>query len=180
MGTKKTKLMIGVNDLIAEITENSNIIFSCANPAFLSNIDRENDSHLRILIPNEYWNTQYGKIIEGRLMLKTNSDNNQTKKSVRSELSNLLTGTDGHTGIKSTRFDLAKDLSKHYNPFLSNQKKEFDTWFTPNLICENFSIKCLPNVYKVLIAPPSSGKYTDKNALYSYTISIFCKTIMVS
>ena len=97
MGTKKTKLMIGVNDLIIEITENSNIIFSCANPAFLSNIDRENDSHLRILIPDKYWNTQCGKIIENRLMLKNNSVNNQTKKSVRSELSNLLTGTDGHT-----------------------------------------------------------------------------------
>lgn len=86
MGTKKTKLMIGVNDLITEITENSNIIFSCASPTFLSSIDRENDSHLRILIPDEYWNTQYGKVIEDRLMLKNNSVNNQTRRSARSEL----------------------------------------------------------------------------------------------
>lgn len=179
MGTKKTKLMIGVNDLITEITENSNIIFSCASPTFLSSIDRENDSHLRILIPDEYWNTQYGKVIEDRLMLKNNSVNNQTRRSARSELSNLLTGTDGHTGVKSTRLDLAKDLAKHYNPLLSDKKKEFDTLFASNLICEDFSIKCLPNVYKALITSHPFGKYTGKNDIYSYTISIFCKTLLL-
>ena len=64
--------MIGVNDLIDEIKNNANIIFSCGNPAFLSNIARENDSRLRILIPDQYWNTPCGKVIENRLMLKTN------------------------------------------------------------------------------------------------------------
>lgn len=122
MGTKKVKLMIGVNYLIDEIKDNANIIFSCANPAFLSNIARENDSRLRILIPDQYWNTSCGKVIENRLMLKTNPDNILGRMPVRSELSNLLTGTEGHTGIKTTRSDLAKDLAEHHFTLLLKQK----------------------------------------------------------
>lgn len=175
MSTKKVKLMIGVNDLIDEIKNNANIIFSCGNPAFLSNIARENDSRLRILIPDQYWNTPCGKVIENRLMLKTNPDNIQGKMPVRSELSNLLTGTEGHTGIKTTRSDLAKDLTEHHFALLLKQKNKFDTWFSSNLIHEDFSIECLPTVYKALISPRSAGK----NILCNYTISVFRKTLLL-
>lgn len=179
MGNKKVKLMTGVNDLINEIKDNSNIIFSCTNPAFLSKIDRENDSHLRILIPDQYWNTQFGKFIESRLMLKNTPNDNQPKRSVRSELSNLLTGTDGHTGVKTTRSDLAKDLAKEEGfSLLLKQKEFFDICFAPNLIHENFSVKCLPSVYKSLTSFHTTNKRSIKNDLDWYHVSIFCKTLL--
>ena len=51
MANKSTKLMVGINDLLDEIQNNSHKIFSGSNIAILSLIDRENDSRLRLIIP---------------------------------------------------------------------------------------------------------------------------------
>ena len=138
MTRSKNKFMIGVNDLIAEIKDNSSIIFANSTSVFFSCFGRENDDHLRILIPDEYWNTPQGTILKNRLMLNINSDIH-TKKTVRSELSNLLKGNEGHTGVKVTRSELATDLSNNYFELLCKQKKRFDSWFSSNLINEDCS-----------------------------------------
>lgn len=54
MTRSKNKFMIGVNDLIAEIKDNSSIIFANSTSVFFSCFGRENDDHLRILIPDYY------------------------------------------------------------------------------------------------------------------------------
>lgn len=67
MANKSTKLMVGVNDLLDEIQNNSHKIFSGSNIAILSLIDRENDSRLRLIIPDKYWTTETGQKIHNRL-----------------------------------------------------------------------------------------------------------------
>lgn len=174
MTRSKNKFMIGVNDLIAEIKDNSSIIFASSTSVFFSCFGRENDDHLRILIPDEYWNTPQGTILKNRLMLNINSDIH-TKKTVRSELSNLLKGNEGHTGVKVTRSELATDLSNNYFELLCKQKKRFDSWFSSNLINEDFSIYNLPNVYRCLISNYNINKSAIKNtnSNINYIISIF-------
>ena len=172
--------MIGINDLIVEIQENSASIFS--NPTDIKNIAASgNDSHLRLLISDEYWTTERGANIEKRLMLKLNPNDN-TKKANRGELSNLLTANDGHTSVRSIRADLASDLSQKENfKYLEQTKKHFDILFTNSRINTTFSIHCLPTVYKYLSHIPYGSKQNIKSSNSEhpyYDIAIFHKTLL--
>ena len=182
MANKSTKLMVGVNDLLDEIQNNSHKIFSGSNIAILSLIDRENDSRLRLIIPDKYWTTETGEKIHNRLMLKLNTDNPDIKNGNRGELSNLLTGNDGHTGVKATRLDLARDLSGNNFSYLENSKSQFNDWFSTSLISESFSIQCLPSVFKCLtrnlnnIKKDKGSSYSNNDAL-RYDINLFHRAL---
>lgn len=177
---KKTKFMIGVNGLIDEIHAKSDAIFSCKEPDFLSKaINEKNDGRLRMIIPDDYWDTSEGHVLKERLMLKSGSDSSSEKKMVRSELSNLLTGTNGHTGVATTRNDLARDIVDNNEAFLKvfKQKEKFDQWFSAGSMNKEFSIKNLPTVCEFLFSPYVNEKNTEKSILQNYTISNFCKTL---
>lgn len=182
MANKSTKLMVGVNDLLDEIQNNSHKIFSGSNIAILSLIDRENDSRLRLIIPDKYWTTETGQKIHNRLMLKLNTDNPDIKNGNRGELSNLLTGNAGHTGVKATRLDLARDLSGNNFSYLENSKSQFNDWFSTSLISESFSIQCLPSVFKCLtrnlnnIKKDKGSSYSNNDAL-RYDINLFHRAL---
>lgn len=182
MARKNTKLMVGVNELLTEIISNRHKIFSSDNLHILSLIDRENESRLRLIIPDSYWSTKIGTKIQERLMLRLKGDNVESRNLNRGELSNLLTGTDGHTGVKYTRLELALDLSSQNYCYMEESKKQFYDWFAVNKISEGFTIRYLPKVYKCLTSSLSNLK-KDKGSSYTssetlrYDINLFHKVL---
>lgn len=161
MAKKSQKLMMGVNNLIEEINRNHSAVFNCSHPMF-DIINKKNDSHLGLLIPDEYWETPVGSDIKSRLKLNTIGATEN-----RSELSNLLTATDGHTGVKGTRQALADDLAGKNYCFLEKSYKNFMQIFSLDVISENFSLKDLPKVNEYLMRYPIDIKKRDNGSPYS-------------
>lgn len=161
MTKEESRLMIGIKDLIGIIQNNYDKIYKTQNVAFLKQVNiknencfqddsnwvfpfskktnAENVSFLKLLIPENYWESGRGKEIYGEL------------EENRSELSNLVTGTNGHTRVKGIRKELSEYLSRKENyKSLSKNKKKFEDWFDKELIVENFSIGALPEVCRFL------------------------------
>lgn len=99
MTDKLDKRMIGMKELLYVIKKNSKEIFRSENASFLSLTDSKNISCLELIISNKYWEKGKGKEIFEHL------ENDQR------ELSNLVTGESGHTGVKATRKELSEELS---------------------------------------------------------------------
>lgn len=98
MANKLDKRMIGIKELLYIIKENHEKIFRSQNATFLSLTDNKNKSCLELLIPDKYWKTGNG----GNIFLRLEED--------QRELSNLVNGESGHTGIKATRKELSEEL----------------------------------------------------------------------
>lgn len=171
MAMNNNKLMIGVNELIEEIKGNSNYVFKSDNVAFLNIVPQENFERLMLLISYDYWETNTGKEIKKRLIEN------------RSELSNLLTGNNGHTGVKATRIEIADDLLEKDDCFYINEVKErFKEWFNIQIISDDFSIKRLPKVYKYMtmgleMVKKTQGTRYSSNEEFQYDVEVFRRTL---
>lgn len=99
------------------------------------------------------------------------------------ELSNLVTGESGHTGVKATRKELSEELSgENYDIFLQENQKKFEQWFDSQIISENFSIKWLPQVCKFLKKSignikKGNGSSYKSHSDFQYDIDMFQKSL---
>lgn len=130
----KKKIMLGVNELIDEIK--SSEVFRSNNVGFFV---KNNENHLRLLIPDKYWETEKGKIIFEYL------------KSQDDYISRLLTANYGNSGVSTRCCDLAKDLSGNSYHFLKQTREVFSELFKNDLIALNFNLDMLPNVKTYLL-----------------------------
>ena len=99
MANKLDKRMIGIKELLGIIKKNHEKIFRSQNATFLSLTDNKNKSCLELIISDEYWKTGKGE----RILLRLEGD--------QRELSNLVNGESGHTGVKATRKELSEEFS---------------------------------------------------------------------
>ena len=171
MTDKLDKRMIGMKELLYVIKKNSKEIFRSENASFLSLTDSKNISCLELIISNKYWEKGKGKEIFEHL------ENDQR------ELSNLVTGESGHTGVKATRKELSEELSgENYDIFLQENQKKFEQWFDSQIISENFSIKWLPQVCKFLKKSignikKGNGSSYKSHSDFQYDIDMFQKSL---
>lgn len=126
MSRKNVQFMLGVNDLLDEMSKKPYSVFKDGKVSFSNIIDRENESRLRLIIPDTYWETRTGKRLHDRLLLKTAG--RKSAKPSRSELSNLLTGKTGHTAVTQIRYELAYDLAQNYE-YLETARMNFTSLF---------------------------------------------------
>lgn len=171
MANKLDKRMIGIKELLYIIKENHEKIFRSQNATFLSLTDNKNKSCLELLIPDKYWKTGNG----GNIFLRLEED--------QRELSNLVNGESGHTGIKATRKELSEELcGENYDIFLKGNREKFEQWFDRQIIVENFSIECLPQVCSFLEKridniKKGNGSNYKKHGDFQYDIDVFQKTL---
>ena len=171
MTDKLDKRMIGMKELLYVIKKNSKEIFRSENASFLSLTDSKNISCLELIISNKYWEKGKGKEIFEHL------ENDQR------ELSNLVTGESGHTGVKATRKEISEELSgENYDIFLQENQKKFEQWFDSQIISENFSIKWLPQVCKFLKKSignikKGNGSSYKSHSDFQYDIDMFQKSL---
>ncbi len=183
MNIKPGKQMLGVNELIKEIGLKSDKIFIDSTFKIADIFGKENATRLYKIIPEDYWMTTKGRILGEQLCLPLlDFVKAEYSKPSKAELSNLLTGSNGHTAVKSTRQTLAQDLSDSNYIYLMKAKEQFDEWFSNDKICATFELQDLPNVYKYLTSDVTSIKrgrgtsYQGNTELW-FDLDIFHKTL---
>ncbi len=174
MSRRNVQFMLGVNDLLDEMSKKPYSVFKDGKVSFSNIIDRENESRLRLIIPDTYWETRTGKRLHNRLLLKTAG--RKSAKPSRSELSNLLTGKTGHTAVTQIRYELAYDLAQNYE-YLETARMNFTSLFNDKIVVDNFSIKTIDNILKFFMIDLDDVKIpTDLlyNSVEKYIYDIDC------